>query len=320
MSASLRISTVAPIAGGAASGVLDPGPSIELTPLIETGRNWTRWIGPVVSLLILGAAFYQLRAIDVAGLVAMLPSGPLFWLVFACAYLASPVSEWIIFRRLWMLPIFGFPPLVRKLVSNELLLGYLGEVYFYAWARRHAAITGAPFGAIKDVTILSAVVGNVFTLVLIFAAAPLFGALHLGMTNRTFTASAVFVLVSSLAILLLRGRLFTLPRAELRFVVAVHSARVIATTVLAAVMWHLLLPSIALSWWLLLGTLRQLLSRLPLLPNKDLVFAGIAAFLVGPTQQITGAMTLMATLILAAHLLVGGVLGLTGILAPEERA
>ena len=320
VSASLKIVNDAPIAGGAASIALDPGPSIEITPLIETGRNWTKWLGPVVSLLILAVAFYQLRSIDFPALFVMVPSGPLFWIVFGCAYLASPVSEWIIFHRLWSLPFDGFPPLVRKLVSNELLLGYLGEVYFYAWARRHARITAAPFGAIKDVTILSAVVGNVFTLALVLVAAPLFGTLHLGMSNRTFAASAIFVLVSSLAILVLRRRLFTLPHAELWFVVTVHSARVIATTVLAAVMWHLLLPSIALSWWLLLGTLRQLLSRLPLLPNKDLVFAGIAAFMVGPTQQITAAMTLMATLILAAHLLVGGALGVSGIVSQEGRS
>jgi len=74
------------------------------------------------------------------------------------------------------------------------------------------------------------------------------------------------------------------------------------------VMWHLLLPAVALSWWLLLATFRQLLSRLPFLPNKDVVFAGLAVFLVGQDGPIVSAMALMASLILAAHLLVGGVL------------
>jgi hypothetical protein len=69
------------------------------------------------------------------------------------------------------------------------------------------------------------------------------------------------------------------------------------------------LPIVDLSWWLLLGTLRQLVSRLPFLPNKDVVFAGMTAFLIGPGNNIVSAMALMASLILAAHLLVGMVLG-----------
>ena len=72
-------------------------------------------------------------------------------------------------------------------------------------------------------------------------------------------------------------------------------------------------------WWLLLGTLRQLVSRLPFLPNKDVVFAGIAAFLIGRDSEIVSAMALMASLILAAHLFVGILLGITGLLR-ESRA
>ena len=99
----------------------------------------------------------------------------------------------------------------------------------------------------------------------------------------------------------------------------IHLLRIIATTVLAAMMWHMLLPGIPLSWWILLGTLRQLVSRLPFLPNKDVVFAGMAAFLIGRDSEIVSAMALMASLILAAHLLVGMALGVTGLMK-EGRA
>lgn len=59
--------------------------------------------------------------------------------------------------------------------------------------------------------------------------------------------------------------------------------------------------------------------RLPFMPNKDVVFVGLAVFLVGSDQQIVAAMTLMATLILAAHLVVGALLALSA-LAHGERA
>ncbi|MPT49340.1 MAG: hypothetical protein E2598_13145 [Sphingobium sp.] len=289
-------------------------PFIDPAPLVKQGQNWTRWVGPLTSILILAVVIYQLRHLDLHSLLALVPSSPFFWVIFAAAYLISPACEWIIFRRLWSLPAGGFAALLRKLVSNEILLGYLGEVYFYSWARRNAQITAAPFGAIKDVTILSAITGNIFTLMMVLLSAPFIGSLHLGIDSTAFLLSALFILGSSIAAMLLRKRLFTLPRPELWFVAAMHMVRIILSTVLTAIMWHLLLPSVALSLWLLLSTARQLLSRLPFLPNKDVVFAGLAVVLVGFDQQIVAAITLMASLILGAHLLVGGILGITALI------
>lgn len=287
---------------------------IDPAPLVEKSKNWTKWAGPAISFLILAAVSYQLRQLDFHTLAALMPSTPLFWGTFIAFYIVGPASEWVIFRKLWWLPAGGFAALLRKLVSNEILLGYLGEVYFYAWARRNARLSASPFGAIKDVAILSALTGNVFTLLMVIASAPFLGSLELGIDNAAFLTSAIFILGSSIVALLLRKRLFTLPRHELWFVAWAHVARIVISTLLAAIMWHLLLPSVALSWWLLLATARQLISRLPFLPNKDVVFAGLAVFLVGSDQQIAAAMALMASLILGAHLLVGGSLGLSALL------
>jgi len=295
------------------------GQIIDPAPLVERGRNWTRWTGPLISFLILVAVAYQLRRLDWRGLAAMVPTTPGFWLALAAYYFVGPASEWVIFRRLWSLPAEGFAALLRKFVSNEILLGYLGEVYFYAWARRHAHVTAAPFGAIKDVTILSALTGNLFTLLMVLAAAPFLGVLPLGVDGRAFIASALFIVGSSLAAMLLRKRLFTLPRGELWFVTAAHVARIMIAAFLAALLWHMLLPGVPLSWWIILAAARQLISRLPFLPNKDVVFAGFAVLLVGYDHEIVEAMTLMATLILGIHILVGGTLGLSALL-DEGRA
>jgi hypothetical protein len=60
----------------------------------------------------------------------------------------------------------------KKRISNEVLLGYSGEAYFYAWARQRTQMVAAPFGAVKDVTILSAIAGNAITLIMMIAALP----------------------------------------------------------------------------------------------------------------------------------------------------
>ena len=304
----LLTSPAVPIETFDAERVIDPA------PLLQSGRNWTRLFGPAVSLLILMVSLHEFQSLNVRKLWVMMPTGIAFWAAFLLYYAAGPISEWVIFRRLWNIPLEGFGALLRKLVSNEILLGYLGEVYFYAWARRNAKITTAPFGALKDVTILSALVGNLITLLMVAFAIPLFHGLDLGVRHWDIIGSLLFVLATSLAAMLLRKRLFTLPRPELWRVSAIHLIRIVATTVLAAAMWHMLLPTVALSWWLLLATLRQLVSRLPFLPNKDVVFAGMTAFLIGTANDIALAMAMMASLILVAHLLVGMALSASALL------
>lgn len=274
--------------------------------LLEAGASrLSRWAPPIISLAILGAVGLELSRLDVAGIRALLPTSVGFWLVFLAYYASAPLADWVIFRRLWTIPVAGFFALVRKLIGNELLLGYVGELYFYSWARKRSAMVGAPFGAVKDVAILSAVVGNIVTLAMLCLTYPLFRWLHLGIDARAFALSIGVVLLTSLAAMLYRKKLFSLPRRDLQFIVMIHFVRVMLTTGLAAWMWHIALPSVSISLWLLLSTLRLLLSRLPFVPNKDVVFAGMAIFLVGQDHEVVALMALMAGIILTTHLLVG---------------
>lgn len=289
--------------------------AVDPAPLIDSGkRNWARWLGTLVSFAVLAAALAQWREIDLAILGTLLPTGAAFWLIYVAYYLLGPACEWIIFRRLWRLPPKGIVPLLRKKVSNELVLGYLGEVYFYSWARRHANLVAAPFGAIKDVAVLSAMAGNAVTLLMLVIGAPflvgIYSDLDIDLSQRTLAFSIAFIAVTSLLVLFLRRRVLSLPRADLAFVMAVHCARILVGIVLLAMMWHFALPMVSLFWWALLSLLRQLVTRLPFVPNKDVIFASLAIFFVGGDNSIPALMTLVAGIVLATHLAVGAVTSL----------
>jgi len=292
-------------------------------PLLEAGNAALRWLGPLISLGIFGAVLYQLSHLQLDMVAAMLPRSLLFWFAFAAYYLAAPLFDLVIFRRLWNLPLgAGLAALLRKFVGNEILMGYIGEVHFYSWARSRLKMVAAPFGAVKDVAILSAVMGNVVTLAVLAAAYPFLHVLHLGVAPRTLVAAVAITLGTSLALLLLRGRVLTLGRKDLGFVALVQLARVVVTALLPALLWHLALPQVALGWWILLAAVRLLLSRLPLLPNKDLVFAVVASLLIGHSVasiEIESLMTMMASLILATHLIVGAGLVLAEFALPEPE-
>lgn len=284
-------------------------------------RRLFAFLGVLVSAAVLFSAAFAYRDLRWETIEQLVPRSGLFWSVFVISYLSGPALDWVIFRRLWHIPLAsGLIALVRKLVSNEIVLGYLGEAQFYAWVRARANIAAAPFGAIKDVAIISALTGNAATVIMLVFAWPIVASGALGMPMRDVFLSLGVVLVTSCAILLLRKKLFSLDRRELWFITTVHIVRTILFIVFSAVLWHLVLPEVSVGLWMVLATLRMLVSRLPLLPNKDIVFAGIAVFLLGHDLEIAALMTMMAAITLAAHVVAGTITGLAGLLEPQRSA
>lgn len=285
--------------GAAPDSMPTPLPS----PTAPTGwRKAGAFLGPAISLAILAGALWQIHALDWHKLVAFIPTSPLIWLVFALNYLSGPVGDWVIFRRLWKIPAEGIFPLVKKMIGNQILLSYVGEVYFYDWARRHVKMDGSPFGAVKDVAILSAIAGYAMTLIMLAVAWPYVSKFGFGIEQTTLKWSLAIMLGTGLVITLLRNRLLSLPRRDLAFVLGVHMIRLITNTVLTAVLWSLMLPQVPLANWLILSTGRLLVTRLPLIPNQEIAFAGALALLGGPVDQTQEMITVIALFITAIHI------------------
>lgn len=295
------------MAGAEASPGADP---FVAAPIAEGMRRWLPIAGPLFSIGILAAVIWRLQELDVGGVWARIPTSPGFWLLFPLYYFALPIADWIIFRRLWRIPAAGISALLRKRLSNDLLVGYSGELYFYTWARRRADLGGAPFAAIKDVAILSAIAGNVVTLILFALAYPVLGHANLGIQPHLALLSVVIIVGPSLLALGLRGHLFSMPASETRFILKVHFIRLIAVIGLTVMLWHFALPDIPLRWWMTLASLQILVSRLPLVPNKDVVFAGICVLLIGSDMRVVELTAQIASLVLVGHILVAIALAL----------
>lgn len=280
---------------------------------------WLRWAGPLLSIAIIVAVAHALGRRDLAALWQMTPSSPAFWLGLAVYLSIQPVADFLIFRGLWRLPWPALGALFRKSASNELLFGYSGELQFYLWARRHARIPGSPFGAVRDVAVLSALVGNGVTIALLLAAIALPGPLEFGTMRGPILWSGVILIGSSLAVMLLRRRLLAVSREQFWRVGAIHLARALAMTLMVGVLWAMVVPGVSLGWWLLLAAARQFITRLPFLPNKDLVFGGLAAEMLLSVPDVAETVALVAGMIFAGQVLIGAVLALTD-LAREASA
>lgn len=236
------------------------------------------------------------------GLAGVIPRDPLFYLASAALYLTVPIGDFVIFRRLWRLPREGLVALVKKGIANEVVLGYAGEAYFYAWAKTRVEMVAAPFGAVKDVSILSALAGNVVTLVLVVLALPF--AYRTLPTNlgASLGWSVVLVVATSLPFLIFSRRVFSLPRAVLHWVFWVHVARLVASTLLIALVWRFGRPEIGLGSLMILSAGRMLVGRLPLVPNKDLLFANFTILFVGQGAGLSSLVAVTAAFTLLIHL------------------
>lgn len=242
----------------------------------------------------------------------MVPESPWFYVAFILLYLSPITGDFIIFRKLWRIPYSGFAALVKKRIANEVVLGYSGEAYFYAWARQRSQMVAAPFGAVKDVTILSAIAGNAITLAMIVLALPLGYDLLTPLQLERLAGSAAIVFAMSLPFLIFSKRVFSLERQTLWWIFMVHCLRLTAGSVLIAIAWHFALPTVSVGMWLFLAAGRLLVSRLPLVPNKDLLFANFAILLIGQDQALSGLVAFTAASTLVVHVALIGWFGLWG--------
>lgn len=272
-----------------------------LEPLTSLRSRWPTVIGAVLTVLMVVGLARQLFASGLGGLTRMAPASALFYLFFALLYLSPPTGDFLIFRRLWRIPAAGLVALLKKRIANEVVFGYSGEAYFYAWARARASLVAAPFGAVKDVSILSAIAGNVITLLLLAAALPLGRGLLTHEQFRTGLWSTALLLLISAPFLLFSRRVFSLPRRSLWEVFGIHCARLVTGSTLIALAWHFALPGVPLGVWLFLAAGRLLVSRLPLVPNKDLLFASFAIILIGGDRPLTDLVAFTAALTLVTH-------------------
>ena len=277
-----------------------------------------RYAAPTLSIAVLLGALWQFRALSWSTLVAVMPNRPLFWVAFVLAHVAPIVADWLIYHRLWNIPVTGMLPLARKMISNNLLFGYAGEAYLYAWARNRGVCRSA-FGAVKDVAILSAAVGNAATILVTLLALPFMGVFGDALPLWLLVPSMAIIAVPPLTALLLRRKLFSRPAADLRYIAAVHGARAAVSILMTGLLWQLALPAVALVTWLVLSALKLLVSRLPLISQKDLVFAGVSVALLGKGTDSAALIALLATLSIAFDVAVGIGASAIGVTAAAYR-
>lgn len=266
-------------------------------------RRWA-WLGGVLGAGMALAIVLQLGGATDTVLTTMSRLPPLVWPVLLILYLIQPLSDFLVYGRLWNLPAAGLVALLRKNIINEVVLGYSGDAYFYVWARRQADAAVAPFAAIKDAGIVSALLGNLLTLVLAAISAARLRELDFARQVGTALWSGLIPLAISLAVLLYGRRVFSLRPTQLVYISGICGLRLALWTGLTLLVWRMALPEVPLGAWIVLLAIRCLVSRIPLISNKDLVFGNLVLLLLGVHAPIAVLLAALALTTLLLHLAV----------------
>ena len=251
----------------------------------------------LASLAFVGAA---LRQQGLAPVLAIATSGFGFWTTFVACMVVEPLALcWMMHRLLGTGPE-TLPPLLRKQALNTLLFGYAGDTLFLAWLGRHIGNARAAVALVFDVAIVSALVNNAATLALLFVMRDRLQAL----AGAKLDGEVVLLAVAFAAIpLLMIGLRRQMMRSSgIPTIVAALGFRTIAYSLLVAATWHFAMPEVPMRSLLLLTTARMVVCRLPIIPNKDLAFAGSVALFLGPDEKIAAVIAGVALLTLGAEL------------------
>jgi len=265
-------------------------------------QKWVRLVGRLLQTLLVGLMFYIL--IDTLedqnwGLIAKaLPTNPFYYLLFLIWYFAIPATELLVYRLMWGVNLIRHAGIfLRKRVYNLALVSYSGEAYLAFWARRRFGLSDKQiFSTVKDSNVLSALSSNLFTLILlvVFFAT--------GQWRMLLEADGDFIYYVGLAmavglvlvpvILRFRKSIISLPGTIATKVVLVHFMRFIVMLVCQVGIWAVVLPEVPITTWLFFITAQLILTRVPFLPNTDLILTTLGIAMAGvlnaPKETVSG--------------------------------
>ncbi|WP_262692872.1 hypothetical protein [Kordiimonas aestuarii] len=234
---------------------------------------------------------------------ASLPTTPWFYIIFIVMFFAFPVAELLIYRLMWGVDFKGqFGMFVRKRVYNYAVLSYSGEAYMAFWARRRLNLRDRViFSTIKDSNILSGLASNSFTVIMLaifFLTGQLSVITNAAPDYKSYLLLAVLVgLILVPVVLRFRKHIISLKPDVAKKVFLIHLIRLVLLLLLQTLQWSVVLPDVPFNMWLLFLTAQLVLTRVPFLPNTDLLVAGLGLTLMG---YVDAPQATLASMFLAA--------------------
>ncbi len=254
------------------------------------GRRVLRLARWLFAAGILAYLAYDLTRIGWHEIGAGLPTNPLFYLLFLLLYFSIPIAEVFLYRITWHFDGWrSFPAFVKKRIYNKDVLGYSGEVFFYTWARKNIDLSDLDvLKTIRDQNIISSVASTVIAVLMVvfflysgkISVAELMGQHYV---SYLIGGTVVLLVLTALGIRW-RKYLFSMTLKTTLLVLGVQCLRLIVGQGVQIAQWAVAMPEVPLRVWFTYAAVSIIVSRIPIIPNRDLIFLGAGVSLAGLVQ------------------------------------
>lgn len=248
----------------------------------DRGKKILEWVQRIINVAVLSWLIYELSKIGWAKVWQSLPVQPLFYVFFLLMFFQLPLFEVFIYRIIWTFDsLRSIPIFLLKRVYNKDVMGYSGEVYFFVWAKQTLGLSGTEiFKIIKDNNIISSVASTFisFGLLSVFFFTDQIKVLEwISHQNRTYFWGGI-ILIGIIVFLFLKFRhyVISMPLKTAYKIFAIQTFRLLLGQTLNLLMYYVVMPDIPFYIWFTFIALEIILSRIPFLPNRDLIFAGMS--------------------------------------------
>jgi hypothetical protein len=281
-----------------------------------------RWGIPLALLGIIGRRLTELGWGEVW---RARPASAGFYLLLVAQFFLQPFSDYFVYRGLW--GTRQTPPMaviLRKRLMNTFMLDYSGEAFFYFWAQKNLKLPpGMAAHGIKDSNLLSGGAGlaMVWILGLILL---LTGGLHIPAlpgNGWLYALIGTAPLVLCAILIVAHRKMTVLTRSQLFITFGIHFLRACLVLGIEFGLWQLsgALPTAVAS--LQFVALRLVITRLPIVPNKDLIFVGAGMAAAGAAHAaVTPVATVLVILAAADLILAATVAALTALPGMVRKA
>lgn len=289
------------------------------------GKSLLRWFRRIFIAGILTWLFYQITKVGWGSVWNSLPTNPLFYLLFLLNYLSLPVFEIFIYRLTWNFEMLkSLPVFMLKKGYNKDVLGYSGEFYFYLWARKVLDVGDAYIlKIIKDNNIISSIASTLISVVLL-AAFLYTGQIKimdwLANQNQVYVyGGPILLILLTAAFIRFRHYVISMPMKTALTIFGIQNLRLLMIHAVNLLMYIIVIPQTPFYVWFTLIAIEIILSRIPFLPNRDLIFTGVgiglSVSLQVPESELTALLVVKNVL---NKLFNFGIFGLTSVIEKYE--
>lgn len=231
----------------------------------------------VLYTIILGILVYQLYDIGLTSIMGSIPKNPLVYVLAVVLFFVLPITEHFAYGRFFLFkPSESIPMLIKKRVFNKNLMSYVGDFDFYLWLTQKEPDKSKRrvFDIVKDNNIISGAASIVLVSALLLVLLFLY---YTGESVRDYLLILGYVigyilLLVTVVIIMARTNIYSLNMRDTWYLTSVHSVRILFISAVQILQWYLAITDITVGELFVILSAQMVISRIPILPAKDLFF------------------------------------------------